>query len=357
MKFNDQLLKRLAPYVAGEYDPNIKIKLNTNENPYDADKNLLKQIKSECKNLKIYSDPDVKSMIKSASKYYNVKEENVFIGNGSDEVLALSFMALFNKEKPILLTDITYSFYPVFAKLCGLKVKIIKLDKDLQYDLKKYYKSQGGLILTNPNAPTGEYLNIKDIESILENNKDVPVIIDEAYIDFSDDISAVTLINKYKNLLVVQTMSKSFSLAGLRVGMAIADKKIIEAINKVRNSFNAYTIDALGLKGGTYAFEHPEYMTKNVRKIIKTRENFIKQFEELGFKVLPSKTNFIFVTKKDVNAKALMERLKEKGILIRHFNNPRIKDYLRITIGKDKDMNILIKEIKSQINGVSHKTN
>ena len=338
------MAKRAEPYVPGLQvnKPNI-IKLNTNENAYPPSPNVIQAIQMEAgENLKLYPSPTADDLRKSIASFNNLEPDQVFVGNGSDEVLAFSFMAFFEPGKKIRYPNITYSFYPVYAKLFDISYEEVPVNDDFTLPTEKFFNSEGGVILPNPNAPTSIYLGLEHIEEILKNNPDQVVIIDEAYVDFAIE-SAANLINKYDNLLVVQTTSKSRSLAGLRVGFALGNESLIQALIRMKDSFNSYTIDRLALAGAKAAFDDVEYFKKVTQQIVTTREKVTAQMEELGFTVLPSQANFIFVTHKEYSAKLLYEKLYEANILVRYFDQPFIDNYLRITIGTDKDMEQLIK--------------
>ena len=342
-KYWSKLAKKLDPYIPGEQPKDKKyIKLNTNENPYPPSKMVLEALKNAVDgSLKLYPDPNGDELRKTIAHYYGLKDNQVFLGNGSDEVLAFSFMAFFNPDEPILFPDITYSFYKVYANIYNIDYRLVELDEDFSVPTKEFHHSKGGVILPNPNAPTGIYLPLHWIEDIVQANKEKIVIIDEAYIDFGGK-SAVTLIDKYPNLIVIQTLSKSRSLAGLRVGFVLGDKELITALNYVKNSINSYTLDRLALCGANEAFEDEEYFKMTKDKIIATRERVTNELINMEFEVLPSLTNFVFITHPKYPAKDLFYLLKQEGILVRHFNQQKIQNYLRVTIGSDEEMNYLI---------------
>ncbi len=343
-------IRAIDPYVPGE-QPQSKnvIKLNTNECPYPPSPSIKKAIEDyNSSDLRLYPS-FVCSELKSAlMETYPVNERELFLGNGSDEVLALCFMTFFNSQKPVLFPDITYSFYDVWCSLYGIPFERVPLDNDFKFVKEDYYKENGGVVITNPNAPTAIYMELNDIEDIIEHNRDVIVIVDEAYIDFGGK-SAVDLIHKYDNLVVVQTYSKSRALAGIRVGYAMAGKELISALEAVKNSFNSYTLNTLSQVIAAASARDREYFTDCVNKIISTREWTIAQLSKLGFETLPSKANFIFTTNKKVKAEDLFNYLKSKGIYVRYFNKPRIKEYLRITIGTREQMETLVNEMKGYI--------
>ncbi|GGJ66841.1 histidinol-phosphate transaminase [Virgibacillus salexigens] len=338
-KFWSEAAKRCTPYVPGEQlnDPNI-IKLNTNENPYPPSPLVVGAIKQEVENqMNRYPSPTLDNVREKIAYHYQVDKENVFIGNGSDEVLAFSFMAFFEEHQQILFPDISYSFYPVYANLFQIPYREMPLKQDFTLDETLFFGSQGGVILPNPNAPTSIHTALDRIQAIIENNNDNVVIIDEAYSDFASD-SAVELIKQYKNLLVVKTMSKSRSLAGLRIGYAIGDKELIEGLTRIKDSFNSYTVDRLAIAGAEAAIEDNKYYQETTRKIMNTRNWLLSDLKKRGFKVLPSETNFLFVHHPMFHAESLYKALKENGILVRHFNKLRISNYLRITIGTKESM-------------------
>lgn len=351
-KFWNAKVKKLEPYVPGEQPKDKKyIKLNTNENPYGPSPKVIELInKSVNDDLKLYPDPDVSELRKTIANYYKLNEEEVFIGNGSDEVLALSFMTFFDNTKKVLFPDISYSFYKVYAELFQLDYKLVNLDNEFNIPLQNMSIKNGGIVLANPNAPTSILIETEELKKLLDDNKDSIVIIDEAYIDFGGE-SMVKYIKDYNNLLVIQTFSKSRSLAGIRLGIALGNKELIEGLNKVKNSFNSYTIDRLAMVAGRAAIEDEEYFNNTCNMIIRTREKISYKLKELGFTILPSKANFIFVTHNKISAKFLYEKLRENGILVRYFNKDRINNYLRITIGTDEEMEMLIEKLSSIIGG------
>lgn len=346
-KFWNETTKNIEAYVPGEQPQDKKyIKLNTNENPYPPSKKVIDVMKNAVNDdLKLYPDPTGKKLITAISKTYNVSENQIFVGNGSDEVLAFAFKAFFSENRGIKFPDISYSFYPVYANLFNIPFEEVPLDGDFNIPLDKLMGNNTGVIIPNPNAPTAKYIDTNKLVDLLEANKDNVVIIDEAYIDFGGT-SMVKYINEYPNLLVIQTLSKSRSLAGLRCGFAIGDKDLIEGLNRVKNSINSYTLDRVALAGAEEAIYDKSYL-ENSKKIIETRENTIKELEKLNFKVLDSKANFIFVTHKNVKADYIYNTLKDQGILVRYFNKPRINNYLRITIGTDNEMEALIKKLQN----------
>jgi len=294
----------------------------------------------------MYPDPNCNSLKHAIAEYYSIPVEQVFVGNSSDEVLAHAFVALLKHDKPILYPDITYSFYPCYCKLFGIKAKQIPLAEDFSIEPQNYEQENGGIIFPNPNAPSGIELSLPKIEAILKANLNSVVVVDEAYIDFGAD-TAVPLIAGYPNLLVTQTFSKSRSLAGLRVGFALGQKDLIEGLERVKNSFNAYPLDRVALEGSIAAIKDKDYFAETCQKIIKTREETALALEEMGYLVLPSKTNFLFARPQKGNAEEIYQKLKATGILVRYFNAPRINEFLRITIGTNTEMKTFLEKLAS----------
>ncbi|HEX9025576.1 MAG TPA: histidinol-phosphate transaminase [Clostridium sp.] len=346
-KYWNQKVKEIEPYVPGEQPKDKKyIKLNTNENPYPPSKKVIEVMKNAINDdLKLYPDPTCSDLIGEIAEYYNLDEDEVFVGNGSDEILAFSFMAFFSTDKKILFPDISYTFYKVYAELFNLDYELVKLDEDFNIPLEELKKQNGGVIIPNPNAPTGKYIDVEDLRKLVEVNKDSVVIIDEAYVDFGGE-SMVKFVKDYDNLLVVQTLSKSRSLAGLRVGFALGNKDLIEGLNRIKNSINSYTIDRVALVGSKEAIKDNDYFEEITKKIINTRDKTSEELEKLGFRVLESKSNFVFVSHNKVPGKILYEKLKDHGVLVRYFNSDRIDNFLRITIGTPEEMDILIEKLK-----------
>jgi histidinol-phosphate aminotransferase len=340
-KYWSEIVKKIKPYTPGEQPKDKKyIKLNTNENPYPPSPKVIKTIKKAVnETLRLYPDPTCSELRSVIAGYYQIKDEQVFIGNGSDELLAFAYPAFFEPEdKPILFADITYSFYPVYSTLFKANYKLIVCDADFNIPMEGYYQENGGILIANPNAPTGRGLSLESIKNILNRNAASVVIIDEAYIDFGGQ-SAVSLIKDYPNLLVIQTMSKSRALAGLRVGFAMGNEALIEAIIRIKDSINSYTLDRLALVGAVEAIRDEAYFRKNRKKIMKTRERIAAKLRKMGFQVIPSEANFIFISNKNFYAGFLFQQLREKGILVRYFNKPKIDNFLRVTIGTDDEMN------------------
>lgn len=345
-KYWNDHVKTLEPYVPGEQPKDKKyVKLNTNENPYGPSEKVIEAIKKAAnEDLKLYPDPTCSDLNSEIAKYYGLNENQIFIGNGSDEILAFVFMTYFQKGRKVLFPDISYTFYNVYAEMFNLDYELVKLDDDFNIPLNEFNKPNGGIIFPNPNAPTGKYIEPEEIIKVIENNPDSVVIVDEAYVDFGGK-SMIGYINSYPNLLVIQTLSKSRALAGLRVGFAMGNKELIDGLNRVKNSFNSYTIDRLALVGAKEAIKDDEYFKDITGRIIKTREKTAARLKELNFNVIDSKSNFIFVKHDTAKGQFLYEELKNKGVLVRHFNKDRIDDYLRITIGTDEQMDILIEKL------------
>lgn len=339
-------LRKIDPYVPGE-QPNLEgmIKLNTNENPYPPSPAVEKAMKEfDLDTLRLYPDPNSELLINAIAKRYEVEKDQVFVGVGSDDVLAIAFMTFFNSSKPILFPDITYSFYDVWAELFGIPYERPALDEGFNIKAEDYYRENGGVVIANPNAPTGIKQSEEMLRDIIEHNKDVVVIIDEAYVDFSGE-SALKLTKEYDNVLIVQTYSKSRSLAGMRIGYAMGNQELIKAMNDVRFSYNSYPMTRLSVALGVAAIEDEAYFQKTKQMIIDTREWTKKKLTELGFTFGDSMTNFIFVTHKSVDANEIFAKLREKKIFVRHFSTPRIDNYLRISIGTQKEMEKLIEEL------------
>lgn len=338
-KFWSQTVREITPYVPGE-QPGAKkvIKLNTNENPYPPSDKVLDAMKAAVSGrLKLYPDPESTGLIKAAAETFGLEESQIFAGNGSDEILAFCFKAFFNPGETILFPDITYSFYEVYAKLFEIPFRKIPLDDRFEIAPAPYFEPNGGILIANPNAPTSLFTPLDTIREILVHNPDKVVIVDEAYIDFGGE-SSVGMIPDYPNLLVIQTFSKSRSLAGLRVGLAMGQRELIEGLNRVKNSFNSYTMDAVAQAGGEASLKDVETFRTNTARIIATRERTVENLRELQFNVLDSKANFIFAAHTRVPARELFEALRERDIIVRYFAKPRIDNYLRITIGTDDEM-------------------
>lgn len=335
-------LSELAAYVPGEQPKKeVYIKLNTNESPYPPSKGVFAAAEDEAKNLRLYSDPDGTALREKIAKHCKVDAENVVLGNGSDEILSFCFQAF---EGDFVFPDITYGFYPVFAKLYGVGFSEIPLDENLFINPKDYMGINKNIVIANPNAPSGLYMDIETIEEIVLSNPNNVVIVDEAYIDFGEK-SAVCLTKKYDNLVVVQTFSKSRSLAGARLGFAISGREIIADLNKIRCSTNPYNVNRITLAAGEAAMDEQSYYDENCKKIINTRKWTMDKLEELGFEFPKSSANFVFAKKQGTDGEFLYEELKKQKILVRHFKNKRIKDYIRITVGTQKDMESLVEAL------------
>lgn len=343
-------IRKVVPYTPGE-QPNQPdmIKLNTNENPYPPAPKVQQVLKEmDAGDLRLYPDPSAGALVKAIADYYGLKEDQVFVGVGSDDVLAMSFLTFFNGEKPVLFPDITYSFYDVWAELFRIPYERPALDDSFHIKKEDYFKENGGIIFPNPNAPTGVELPLQDIEEILKANPGSVVIVDEAYIDFGAH-SALPLISKYDNLLVVQTFSKSRSMAGMRIGFACGNPVLIKYLNDVKYSFNSYTMNRTSLAAGVAAIGDRDYFEDTCQKIMDTREWTQKELTVLGFTFQDSKANFIFAAHKTCPAKQIFEALRAKHIYVRYFAKPRIDNYLRITIGTREEMEQLIRFLKDYL--------
>ncbi|KWU50358.1 MULTISPECIES: histidinol-phosphate transaminase [Pseudomonas] len=342
-KFWSPFVKDLVPYVPGEQPKLTKlVKLNTNENPYGPSPKALAAMQAELNdNLRLYPDPNSDLLKQAVAKYYGVDAGKVFLGNGSDEVLAHIFHGLFQHDLPLLFPDISYSFYPVYCGLYGIKSDPVPLDEQFQIRVADYAKPNGGIIFPNPNAPTGCVMALQAVEQILKASPDSVVVVDEAYIDFGGQ-TAISLVDRYPNLLVTQTLSKSRSLAGLRVGLAVGHPDLIEALERVKNSFNSYPLDRLAIVGATAAFEDREYFEKTCKQVIDSRNTLVAQLEGKGFEVLPSAANFIFARHPRHDAAGLAAKLRERGVIVRHFKQERIAQFLRISIGTPEQNQALV---------------
>lgn len=343
-------LRNIEPYVPGEQSKDKDIvKINANENPYPPSPKAIDVLKSfDTNKLRFYPSANSTKLKEAIAKYYKVDVSNVFVGNGSDDVLAVAFQSFFNSEKPIVYPDLTYSFYPVWCSLFGIKYKNYPVGDDFRINPEDYKEKNGGVVIPNPNAPTSLGEGLDFVEKILNYNQDSVVIIDEAYVDFGGT-SSIPLIDKYENLLVTGTFSKSRSLAGLRIGFAIGSKALIDVMEAVKNSYNSYTVDSLSIEMGAASIEDDEYFKSTCKKVIKTRERVTLELEKLGFDVLDSQTNFIFVTHNKHNMKSLFEYLKTQKVFIRYFSLPRIENYVRITIGTNEEMDIFLEKTKEFI--------
>ena len=341
-------IRQVVPYTPGEQpkQPGI-IKLNTNENPYPPSPHVMEQI-HKIDRLRMYPDPAVTELVEAIADYKGLDKEQVFIGVGSDDVLAMCFMTYFNSELPILFPDITYSFYDVWAELFRIPYETQPLDENFHIVAEDYKKPNGGIIFPNPNAPTGLFMPLEQVEAILAANTDVIVIVDEAYVDFGG-VSAQSLLDKYSNLIVVQTFSKSRSMAGMRIGYAMGSKTLIKALNDVKYSFNSYTMNQPSILLGKASIEDDEYFKMTCNSIIETREWVKEELLKLGFTFPDSKANFIFATHESVPAEEIFEAAKKENIYVRYFKKPGIDNYLRITIGTRDEMNQFIEFLKNYL--------
>ncbi len=332
-------IRKVAPYVPGEQPKGMDlVKLNTNENPYPPAPGVKQALKEmDYDPFRKYPDPTASDLVSALSRYYHVGEDEVFVGVGSDDVIAMAFLTFFNSELPILFPDVSYSFYKVWADLFQIPFETPALQEDFSIRKEDYYKANGGIIFPNPNAPTGLLMPLEEIEELIAHNQDSVVIIDEAYIDFGGK-SAMELTKKYENLLVVQTFSKSRSLAGIRIGYAIGHPDLIRAINDVKYSYNSYTMNMPSLILGVEAVKDDQYFKECLDKIIETREEAKASLSKLGFVFPDSMTNFIFASHKERRAEDIYKALRENRIFVRYFNLPRLDNYLRITIGTDEEM-------------------
>jgi histidinol-phosphate aminotransferase len=343
-------LRKITPYVPGE-QPKTEglIKLNANENPYPPSPKAIEVIQ-DCAagRLNLYPDANAMRLREALANYHSLQPDQVFVGNGSDEVLALAFIACFNSKKPILFPDITYTFYNVWCDLFHIPYETIPLTEDFRICAEDYKRDNGGVVLPNPNAPTGIGEGQAFIESVLRSNRDCVVIIDEAYVDFGA-YSCIKLLEEYENLLVVHTFSKSRSLAGLRIGCAFGSKRLIDTLRAVKNSYNSYTLDTLAIAAGAASIEDEEYFRETLGRIQATRERTFAALIEMGFEVFPSQTNFLLATHPKVKAKTLFDALRKENIYIRYFNIPRINNHLRITVGREEDMDILLRALRKHL--------
>ncbi|TVP57378.1 MAG: histidinol-phosphate transaminase [Halomonadaceae bacterium] len=333
-RFWNDRVRGLTPYTPGE-QPKLEnlVKLNTNENPFGPSPQVIAAIKGVLdEGLRLYPDPDGQSLRRAIADWYQVTPQQVFLGNGSDEVLAHIFQGLFQTGQPVLFPDITYSFYPVYCGLYGLEAVTVPLDEGFRIDPAGFRQANGGVIFPNPNAPTGCLLPLAQVEEILQANPHRVVVVDEAYVDFGGE-SAIALVDRYDNLLVTQTLSKSRSLAGLRVGFAVGHEDLIAGLERVKNSFNSYPLDRLALAGAEAAFADGEYFQYTRNAVIAEREKLELGLQALGFNVLPSAANFLFVRHPEHDGAGLVQGLRQRGVIVRHFNKPRIDQYLRITVG------------------------
>ncbi len=339
-------VRKVVPYVPGEQPTGTVIKLNTNENPYPPAPGVEALLKGyDISLLKKYPDPTCSALVNVLAEKYKVKPSQVFVGVGSDDVLAMAFLTFFNSGKKVFFPDITYSFYDVWADLFRIPYEQIPLDDEFRIHPEDYAKENGGVVIANPNAPTGVFMGLDGIREVLDKNRDVVCIVDEAYVDFGAE-SALSLLDEYDNLLVIQTFSKSRSMAGLRIGYAIGSETMIKYLNDVKYSYNSYTMTSLTLAIGVEAVRDDEYFRTTCAKIVKTREKLKADLKELGFEFQDSKTNFVFAKHESVPAEMIFAELKKRNIYVRYWNKPRINEYLRITVGTDEECDILVRNLK-----------
>jgi histidinol-phosphate aminotransferase len=346
-RFWSPVVHTLTPYVPGEQPKILNlIKLNTNENPYGPSPRAIEALRAEAADtLRLYPDPNADRLKEAVAIYYGVEARQVFVGNGSDEVLAHVFQGLLRQAAPVLFPDVTYSFYPVYCGLYGIASETVPLDADFTIDVKDYARPNGGIIFPNPNAPTGRLLPIDAVERLVRGNPDSVVVVDEAYVDFGGE-SAIPLVQRYPNLLVVQTFSKSRSLAGLRVGFAVGDAALIEGLERIKNSFNSYPLDRFAIAGAVAALEDRAWFEQTRGAILRSRDALVVQLQGLGFEVLPSAANFIFARHPLYDAAQLQQQLRERAIIVRHFRQPRIEQFLRITVGTEAECTALVEALK-----------
>ncbi|QBQ95955.1 histidinol-phosphate transaminase [Paraburkholderia pallida] len=353
-RYWSDIVHGLMPYVPGEQPALAKpVKLNTNENPYPPSPRVLEAIQAElgetAESLRRYPDPVARRLRAAVAAHHGIRADQVFVGNGSDEVLAHAFQALLKHDKPILFPDITYSFYPTYARLYDVEYRTVPLDAQFAIQVDDYLPANGatngGVIFPNPNAPTGHALPLAEVERLVAANADSVVVVDEAYVDFGAE-SAIALIDRYPNLLVVHTTSKSRSLAGMRVGFAFGHADLIDALNRVKDSFNSYPLDRLAQAAATAAYEDAEWLESTRRRVMESRERLTASLEALGFKVVPSAANFVFAKHPAHDAAQLAAKLREKEIFVRHFNAPRVNQHLRISIGTDDECATLVEALK-----------
>ena len=351
-RFWSSIVHGLTPYVPGEQPKQANlIKLNTNENPYGPSPKVVAALLAEAADtLRLYPDPNADRVKAAVASYFEVTPRHVFVANGSDELLAHTFLALLKHPQPLLFPDITYSFYPVYCRLYGVDYQTVPLTATFEIRLEEYERPNGGVLIANPNAPTGRLLPLAAIEAFLQRNTESVLVVDEAYVDFGG-ASAVPLVPRYPNLLVIQTLSKSRSLAGLRVGFAIGDPALIEALERVKNSFNSYPLDRFAIAGAVAAMEDRAYFEETRQAIIHTREVLVAELRSLGFEVLPSAANFIFAHHPACDAEELARQLRERAIIVRHFRQPRIEQFLRITVGTDAQCMALVAALAAILGG------
>ena len=350
MREFEKNIRKVEPYVPGEQPQHKVIKLNTNENPYPPAPGVAKALEEiDTDRLRLYPDPTASVLVEELACFYGVNTDQVFVGVGSDDVLSMCFLTFFNSDKPLFFPDITYSFYKVWAELYRIPYECKKLDEDFKIVKEDYYKENGGVIFPNPNAPTAIYEDLDVVEDIIRHNQDVIVIIDEAYIDFAGR-SALELIDKYDNLIVVQTFSKARSMAGMRIGYAISNPTLIKYLNDAKYSFNSYTMNQTSLLAGAEAVKDKAYFDEGIHKIVETREWAKEELKKLGFQFPDSQANFIFVTHPDYDAKEIFEELKKHNIYVRYWGSERIEQYMRITIGTREEMEELFAFLREYMN-------
>ncbi|PLZ03418.1 histidinol-phosphate transaminase [Burkholderia sp. WAC0059] len=352
-RYWSDLVHRLVPYVPGEQPALARpVKLNTNENPYPPSPRVLEAIRRElgedAETLRRYPDPTAKRLRGAVAKHHGIRADQIFVGNGSDEVLAHAFQALLKHELPLLFPDITYSFYPTYARLYAVDYRTVPLDDAFAIRLDDYAQPNGGVLFPNPNAPTGHALPLAEIERLLERNTESAVVIDEAYVDFGAQ-SAIALIDRYPNLLVVQTVSKSRSLAGMRVGFAFGDAALIEALNRVKDSFNSYPLDRLAQAAATAAYEDDAWLRATSARVVASRERLTSALRALGFEIVPSAANFVFARHPGHDAATLAAQLREREIFVRHFTAPRVSQHLRISVGTDAECDTLVEALNGLV--------
>lgn len=347
MKFWSEKIRKIEPYVPGEQPQDKQyIKLNTNENPYPPSPKVLEAIRAEtCADVRLYPDPHATVLKEALAGYYHVKPNEVFVGNGSDEVLAFCFPAFFGPEDLITFPEITYTFYPVYADLFGVRYVTAPMNEDFTFDPDNFQEGMKGILLANPNAPTCIALGLDAVEKLLNRFPDTLVIVDEAYVDFGGQ-SAIPLVHQYENLLVVHTFSKSRALAGLRIGYAIGNAALTEGLERVKNSFNSYTLDRVAQCAAVAAVKDQEYTRLICERIIQTRENTRRKLLDMGFSVPPSCTNFLFISHPGFTGKELLLKLKQEGILVRNFQKPGIENWLRVCMGTDEEMEVFIRKLE-----------
>jgi histidinol-phosphate aminotransferase len=349
-RFWSPIVSQLRPYVAGEQPaaPGVVIKLNTNENPYGPSPRVRTAIVEELDRLRLYPDGTAKALREAIAVHLGVGVDQVFAGNGSDEVLAHAFQALLNHSEPLLFPDVSYSFYPTYCKLYGIQYREIAVTESFHIDVSRYTSPCGGIVIANPNAPTGLALPRAQVAQLLTAHKDAVVLVDEAYVDFGAE-TAVPLLAQFPNLLIVKTFSKSHALAGLRVGFALGHVKLIEALQRVKDSFNSYPVDRLAIAGATAAIQDQAWLDETRKAVMTTRERLSKALEGLDFEVLPSKANFVFARHRKAEARALASALRRRAILVRHFDLPRIDQFLRITVGTDSACDALLEALRIEL--------